>query len=117
MTRLAAALALLLAGCGREGDAVDPNAPKIACAKGGAALAPGCTVDWLRGDGGLMLTLRHPDGAFRRLLVTTDGRGVAAADGAEPARVTVVEPGEIEVAVANERYRLPATIPGQGTPK
>lgn len=112
MRPAAAALALLPAGCGGGApeQAADPNAPRIACAKAGAALAPLCTVDRTRSGRGLTLTIRHPDGAFRRLAVTTDGRGVAAADGAEPARVSVVGGREIEVAIAGERYRLPATV-------
>ena len=115
MRRRAAALALLVAGCGSDpaGDAADPDAPKIACAKAGAEPAPVCTVDQVRGEQGLTLTVRHPDGAFRRLLVTTDGRGVVAADGAEPAEVSVAESNEIDVAIAGERYRLPATVQGR----
>jgi hypothetical protein len=70
-----------------------------------------CMVE--RGDGGT-LTVRHPDGGFRRLLVTDDGRGVIAADGAVPAQVQVVAGNRIEVAIEGDRYRLPATVrPGQ----
>lgn len=114
-------LLLALAACGREeagtpeGEAAIAQAeaaPRIACARGSAQLAPDCTVERAQGEDGLTLTLRHPDGAFRRLLVTTDGRGVVAADGAEPARVTVTGANEIDVAVADERYRLPATVRG-----
>ena len=57
-----------------------------------------------------VLTIRHPDGGFRRLRITADGRGVIAADGAEPARVSVIGPADIEVAVGGDRYRLPATV-------
>lgn len=60
-----------------------------------------------------MLTVRHPDGAFHRLLVTKDGRGVIAADGAETAVVTIIANGEIEVALGGDRYRLPATVKGK----
>ncbi len=59
---------------------------------------------------GLTLTVRAPDGSFRRLRVTDDGRGVVAADGALPAIVTIVGDGIIEVVIADDRYRLPATI-------
>ena len=55
-------------------------------------------------------------GGFRRLQVATDGRGVIAADGADVASVKVVSPGSIEVAVGDDRYRLPATVKGQAGP-
>ena len=42
----------------------------------------------------------------------TDGRGLVSADGSEPAKVTVVGDGLIEVAVAGDRYRLPANTGG-----
>ena len=76
-----------------------------------------CRVD--RGTdtaGRLVLTVHHPDGGFRRLLVTRDGRGVTAADGAQPAKVGIVDAGEIEVAVGSDIYRLPATVKPTGTP-
>lgn len=84
---------------------------RVNCALAGArALARTCTVDREQGARGLVLTIRHPDGGFRRLLVTRDGRGVVAADGAEPARVSIVDAGEIEVAIGDDVYRLPATV-------
>ena len=61
-------------------------------------------------DRGLILTVRHDDGGFHRLLVTQDNRGVIAADGAEAARVSIIDPQSIEVAIGSDRYRLPATI-------
>lgn len=82
----------------------------VLCAEGGAALARVCTVEQASTDRGLMLTLRHPDGSFHRLLATRDGRGLVAADGASPARVSVVGPDLIEVALDGDRYRLPATV-------
>ena len=80
------------------------------CAHADEALAANCTIDRQAGQDRLTLTIRHPDGAFRRLAVATDGRGVVAADGAEPARVTVFDPATIEVAIGGDRYRLPATV-------
>ncbi|WP_235536873.1 hypothetical protein [Sphingomonas sp. Root241] len=59
---------------------------------------------------GVILTLRHPDGAFHRLQITRDGRGVIAADGAEPAKVTPLAADRIEVELGGARYRLPATV-------
>ncbi len=69
-----------------------------------------CTIERTQGQDGLILTLRHADGGFRRLLVTDDGRGVIAADGAEQAEVSPISAAEIEVAIAGDRYRLPATV-------
>jgi hypothetical protein len=104
---LAVLLSLPLAACGREkatSEQVEAQQRSetagdigIACARGDAAFASACTVEQAQGSDGLILTVRHPDGAFRRLLVTQDGRGVIAADGAE-------------VALGGDRYRLLATI-------
>ncbi|MCW3836714.1 hypothetical protein OM513_11730 [Sphingomonas canadensis] len=69
-----------------------------------------CTIDRRQTQDGLILTLRHPDGGFRRLMVMRDGSGVAAADGAEAAVVTPLAPDLIEVAIGGGRYRLPATV-------
>jgi hypothetical protein len=83
----------------------------INCAVGSATtLSRVCSVERQESDRGLVLTVRHPDGGFRRLLVTRDGRGVVAADGALPAQVTLVGANEIEIALGDDIYRLPATV-------
>lgn len=69
-----------------------------------------CSVERTRTEQGLMLTVRKPDGGFRRLAVTRDGRGVAAADGAETAEVTIAGDNLIEVAIGGDRFRLPARV-------
>lgn len=69
-----------------------------------------CSVERERTDQGLLLTVRKPDGGFRRLIATRDGRGVVAADGAEPAEVTIVGENLIEVAIAGDHFRLPARV-------
>ena len=118
------ALPLALAGCGetksdpaaiarveanQRGDADD--AGRIVCARNGSRdFARVCTLDRATAAAGLILIVRHPDGAFHRLLVTTDGRGIVAADGAERAVVSVLGPDQIEVALGGDRYRLPATV-------
>ncbi len=84
--------------------------PRIPCARGPAALERVCTIEQAKGETGTILTIRHPDGAFRRLLVTHDGRGVVAADGAEVAKVGLIEGNGIEVMIGDARYRLPATV-------
>lgn len=125
-TRTSSALVLLvaLAACGNEPadtkvlakveqqqsvQAVEDG--RVNCALAGApTFQRACTVDREQSARGLLLTVRHPDGGFHRLLVASDGRGVVSADGAEPAQVTLVDAGEIEVALGDDIYRLPATV-------
>ena len=83
----------------------------VDCAPAGAAgFTHVCTVEHRDSAQGRLLVLRAPDGGFRRLLVTSDGSGVAEADGAEPAKVTILSSSLIEVAIGNDRYRLPASV-------
>ena len=114
-------LALALAGCdkpaaggGAPGEAAGATIP---CALAGAAdFRSQCTVERSAVADGIVLTLHHPDGGFRRLEVATDGRGVVAADGADAASVKVVGADAIEVSVGEDRYRLPATVKGPAVP-
>jgi hypothetical protein len=102
---------VMLAGCKREAP-VDP-ASLIDCQPDGAsAFARECAVERTESPDGAILTLRHADGRFRRLLVTKDGQGVTAADGAEPAEVRMSGDRHIEVNLGGDRYRLPAKPKG-----
>lgn len=111
-----AAGVLLLAGCSGDasegGDAPVDEGSVIACAVGSASeFTRNCSVERAVVDGVLTLVIHHDDGGFRRLTVMDDGSGVTAADGADSAAVTVFD-GEIEVAIGEDRYMLPATIAG-----
>ncbi len=109
---------LLTTGCGepkqtsREAPAAaEAEEERVDCAPAGAGdFQRVCIIERVQGAEGTILTVRHPDGGFRRLLVTTDGRGVIAADGAEKAVVSILGKDRIEVALAGHRYRLPATV-------
>jgi hypothetical protein len=106
-----AALALLLAACssGSEPPPVAAGSEHIACAVGGSAeLKPVCSVERSEGGGKLTLIVRHPDGAFRRFDVMTDGTGLAVADGAEKAVTRLVD-GKLDVTVGADHYLFPAT--------
>ena len=108
MTR-PAALLLFVAACGGP-PAAPPAEDRIECALNGAPdFERVCTIERTAGPETL-LTLRSPNGGFRRLTIARDGRGVTAADGAEPATVIVVGEGLIEVSIGSDRYRLPARI-------
>ncbi|WP_114951439.1 hypothetical protein [Sphingosinicella terrae] len=90
---------------------LDPHDGLIECRIGNArAFERFCTVEPGTSESGRTLTLRKPDGGFRRLLVTGDGRGVVAADGAEPARVTILDRDRIEVTIGDDSFRLPARV-------
>ena len=117
MRAWAAVAVLLLAACERgpagAGPAettADADGDMIECALDDSAeFVRDCAVERVQAEEGLQLVVRHPDGGFRRFDVLTDGHGLAAADGAHPAEITVRE-GGIEVAVGEDRYRFPATI-------
>jgi hypothetical protein len=121
--RSLALAALLLAACGPTGapaptanaGAAPPAAgeaeQRIECRPAGAAsFTRDCTVDRDDRPEGRLLTLRKPDGGFRRLRLTNDGTGVVAADGAERATVTLLPDSRIEVEIGGDRFRLPARI-------
>jgi len=118
---IAAPPLLLLAGCSDRpdnGDMAEAEARasrdaaddgRIECALEGAKLFDRtCTVQEMNGADGTVLIVGRGDTGYRRLLITTDGRGVISADGAEPAKVTIAGEKLIEVAIGADRYRLPA---------
>lgn len=113
-------LILLLASCGTaEAPVATPERDgRIDCRIGAdTQFNRFCAVERAPGEGGTIITVRKPDGGFRRLLATRDGRGVVAADGAEPATVAIVGDGLIEVGIGGDSFRLPArigSVPGAG---
>ena len=109
-TRISSLAALLaLAACG---GATQPQAEagalRIECAVGpGAEFGPDCLIEREERDGEVLLVIRRPDGGYRRFVKLDDGRGLAAADGADEATARYAD-GVLEVSVADERYRIPA---------
>lgn len=112
-TLLSFVAVVFLAGCSSsktEAPKVADGGEQISCALAGAqAYSETCAVDRLEADGKLTLVVRHPDGAFRRFAVVTDGRGLVVADGAEQAK-TAIAGDKLAVRVANDRYLFPAKI-------
>jgi hypothetical protein len=113
-------LTLIVAGCGSKpadpfGSA--PKADRIECRTGAAvSFERACVVERSVGKDGLNLTIRHRDGGFRHFLVTSDGRGVVVADGAEAAIVKLEGNHDILVTVGDDSYRLPATVKAVSRP-
>ena len=86
---------------------------RIECALEGTKLFDRtCTVEEMSGEGGTILVVGRGNVGYRRLQITTDGRGLVSADGAEPAKVSIIGNNKIEVAVGHDRYRLPANTGG-----
>ncbi|MBA2936349.1 hypothetical protein HZF05_19890 [Sphingomonas sp. CGMCC 1.13654] len=122
ITLLPLLLTIPLAACdqapsGIGGGSQEAGGASIPCALAGATeFKSECTVERSAMADGIVLTLHHPDGGFRRLQVANDGRGVITADGADAASVKVVGADAIEVSIGEDRYRLPATVKGQAAP-
>ena len=118
--RLILALIPLLVCCSGQ-QAVESNgaaAPslgevdnRIDCRPAGqAGFTRTCTVERADSAEGRILTIRKADGGFRRLRMTTDGTGVAAADGAEAAQVSLAPDQRILVEIGGDSFLLPARI-------
>ena len=102
---------LALGGCHRGGGIAAQHDGVIDCAIGASGkLEKVCEIDRAVTADGLTITIHHPDGGFRRLLITKDGRGVIAADGASAVTILPLGEHEIEVAIDDDRYHLPATV-------
>lgn len=109
-TRCAILLAFVAVACKPEPE-VRPRADDadnaIVCSLNGSGnFESVCRVERSLAGDTLYLIVRHPDGAFRRFEVLKDGRGLAVADGAEPAELNLKD-GHLEVAVGLDRYRFP----------
>lgn len=107
---------LLLAACGDQDqpgeDLLVASEDGIECAVDGAgAFERVCTLEREEGPEGTTLTIRHPSGGFRRLMIAGNGV-VTAADGFDAATVTVSEDKRTEVTLAGDRYRLPTGLKG-----
>lgn len=115
-----------LASCGGPPDSVGPAEPgnvrsgdtgtpagdpgeRIACAVGSAPLSEVCMIDRTPDGADTIVTVRHPDGGFRRLRQSASGQ-ITAADGALPAAVSVGD-GVADITLGDARYRLPLARP------
>lgn len=110
--RVANAAALMaLAACSQGASEPAPKVPEgpeqIVCALGpGIGFTPTCAIERSRdADGTYRMIVRHPDGGFRRFEVGADNE-IVASDGADAAAVTI-EGETAEVAVGEDRYRIP----------
>lgn len=108
------ALALLFA-CDRPPDenALPPQGEvtEVPCSLDGqVGFKQRCTTEKTSGAGGTILTIRAPDGGFRRFRVLPDGRGLEAADGFDQTEIRLLSNNRIEVTAGDDRYILPAQL-------
>jgi hypothetical protein len=100
----------LLSGCSKGDSAPAVPHQTIACAVHGEAdFAEDCTAERVAQDGKPFIIVRYADGGFRRLEVLEDGRGVAAADGADVADVKL-SGDHLDVTIGPDRYRIPVSV-------
>ena len=102
----------MVIGCSTELSSDDPKLSaelktKFECAIGGAKnFATACSIE--RGEGTTM-TVRHPDGGFRKVILKSNG-AIDTADGAETVSVQPMADGRAQVSIGEDRYRLPAAL-------
>jgi hypothetical protein len=95
-----------LAGCSQAPGGALPPGDAIPCALDGATrFARTCTLE----RSGPQLVVHRPDGGFRRFV--TDGATIQPLDGADAATIAPLAGGGIEIAIAGDRYRIPAVVP------
>lgn len=100
-----AGMAACLGGCDRAVEPLGDNSRMIECGPVGGALRRSCRLEADDRKDGLHLTIRLPDGGFRRL-AWPKGSVLVAADGAEPVVVTQLKNGGIEARIGGWRYRI-----------
>jgi hypothetical protein len=108
---IALAALLLLAACTPRTEVDLEGKQAIECMiPGQSDFELACTIERSQSPDGTVLTVRAPDGEFRRFLIVRDGRGVIAADGAETVKVTPAGSDSIDVLAGEIVYRLPAKV-------
>ena len=103
-------MALSLAAC-RQQTAVEEDGEPIMCALAGAkAFKAECRLERTVADGKPTFVIRHPDGAFHRLVVSPDGQNLLAADGADVTQ-SARKQDRYEVILGQDRYVVPVRAP------
>lgn len=99
---------------GEPSTAAAGKASTVPCAlRGAKSYSAECRIEREVLDGRTIVTVRHPDGGFRRLVESADGLRYSAADGAQA--VEIVPNGkEIEVTLGDDHYLFPAPGPAPG---
>lgn len=105
------ALSIAVAACSPAPPAVAEGTELVLCAVNGASkFARKCAVERSNRGGQQVLVIRHPDGGFRRFVLSADGRELAAADGADVVSLALVgKQTEVRVDVDAYRFSRPLT--------
>ncbi len=110
-TLLCMALPLLLVtACSKDTAAgsEEPDPLKtVPCALAGSkGFTAQCGMERSEVDGKSIITLRHPDGGFRRLVQLDGAKRYAAADGSDDVEIEL-NGAEIEVTLGEDHYLMP----------
>lgn len=108
----AAALTFCTAACSKDVDQpqAEEGAPTIECSLGeGSDFGPDCMVEREEIDGQTVLTVRHPDGGFRRFVQLNDGQGLAELDGADEVNRSL-DGSTLVIEVGQDSYRFDANV-------
>lgn len=99
--------AIGLLGACSSGDGGTRGEP-IECAIGSVAqMVRECRLE--RSGEAARFVVHHPDGGFRRLVLSPDAKGLVPADCADEARNRLSQ-GMIELSIGQDRYRIPADM-------
>ena len=105
------ALCLLLSACQQQGEGDTEDGEPIMCSLAGAKeFKPDCRLERTIADGKPTLVIRHPDGAFHRLVVSPDSQNLLAADGADVTQ-SARKGDRYEVILGQDRYVVPVKAP------
>lgn len=99
-------LALFPAACSPATGDAESGEP-ISCALAGSnSFKPDCRLERTTINAHPVFVVRHPDGGFRRLQVSTDGQHLEAADGADVTQ-SALKGDRFEVILGGDKYVIP----------
>ncbi|APG62633.1 hypothetical protein LPB140_07350 [Sphingorhabdus lutea] len=110
------AAAFMLHGCSEQAD----NSPfqeetasadnKIMCALNGTdKFEKICVRENIVEKGQTIVTLKHPDGGFKRFIIVK-GRGLIAAEGFDNSEIEILDGSQILLRSGNDQYKLDAIV-------
>lgn len=109
ISRFHAGTIVCLAACAPQSGA--PEGEAVDCALGpGAAFTRDCTLEAATAPEEAVFVIHHPDGVFRRFILSRATGEFVMADGAEALDAFTDQDGTVELTVSKDRYRIPPEV-------